>query len=170
MSPVALAALAAPWVVEVAYDQLVMMTPVAPLQSGGVALRARRALPHDTEVGLTARRLTQPLLVRPTAWELGLSAAMAPTRGAWRPRMGLEVGLSGATHFDWAGYYGAGWREQDAVSRADYGPVWVGVVGEPLRFRWGRVQLSSLGVGLGTMAGGRIARAQLTGLALGVAW
>ena len=81
--------------------------------------------------------------------------------------MGLEAGYSGGVYFDWASYFGAGWQEKDPVYRADYAPVYVGAVCEPLRFGFGHLSVSSLGLSLGQMGLGRVVRTRVSLIGMG---
>lgn len=93
----------------------------------------------------------------PPPLELYVAGRAAPTLGPWHPAVGLEVGVTSALRRDLdainevdpenAGMSNLRWR---AASSPLYGQV----LAEPLRFRVWRVEVSALGVGLGTMLPG----------------
>ena len=93
--------------------------------------------------------------------------AYAPVGGAYRPSMGLEAGWSGGVRFDWADYFGAGWQQQDPVYKADYAPIYVGVVTEPLRFGFEHLNVSTLGLSVGQMGLGRVVRMRISLFGIG---
>lgn len=136
-----------------------------------LALHLRPPSWERMELGIGARRFQAELVLPLHSWEAELRAVYAPLDGRWyRPAVGLELGWSGAMKIDWAGHFGTGWKEQDPVERADYAPWFLGLRAEPLRVAIGPVLLSTGGVSVGTLAGGRVVRARLSLVQGGVQW
>lgn len=160
------------WQVAVSSDRLVWLGSVAWLPSAAWSVDVQWRPPFagrdDLAVGLTARRLETPLLEAGAAGEVGLRMAYAPVGRVYRPCIALEGGWSGAAHFDWADWYGEGWEEKQPVSRADYAPLFTGVAAEPLRFSFGPGTVSALGLAVGQLGWGRVLRARVSLVGIGV--
>jgi len=160
------------WQVSVSSDRLVWLGSVAWLpsaaQSVDVQFRPPLAGRSDLAVGCTGRVLSTMMLEAGAAGEVGLRVAYAPVGRVYRPSIGLEGGWSGAARFDWADWYGEGWEEKQPVTRADYSPLFTGVTAEPLRFSHGLGTISALGMAVGQLGRGRVLRAGVSLVSIGV--
>lgn len=147
---------------------LSLLTSSASPSLWALVLAERVGWPAGVEVTLGARVLSGAALPAGVAVEGFAAAALAPEFGPWRPALGLELGVSGATRFVLPQAFVA--PGSDAHRRGHPSPLYVTMVSTPLRFRFGRVGVSVLGLGFGTDAlrPGRLLRVQVTYLQLEV--
>lgn len=102
-------------------------------------------------------RVSRPTVTAPVPLELYVRGAFTAALGAWEPLLGPEFGVSGLSGM---------------AGRASTAPFYIAFHTEALRFRFGRLLLSLLGVDAGTSltAAGAVLRLQLDVLSVGVRW
>lgn len=125
--------------------------------------RSRRGL----EASLGLRVLMAREFAGGAAAELWTGVGLAPRFGAWRPRVGVQLGLTGAQRFAADSTRVA--PGNDLTLRLVEGPVYLAFEAAPARFQFGSVQLSLVQFAVGTDVwnAGRVVRVQFTALELG---
>lgn len=115
-------------------------------------------------------RVSRPTVTAPVPLEVYVRGAFTAVLGPWEPLLGPELGVSGLSGM--AAPPPKRPTDLAAAERAQTGPVYVAFHTEALRFRFGRLLLSLLGVDAGTSltAAGAVLRLQLDVLSLGVRW
>ena len=123
--------------------------------AGETALRGRLAASWDWQAGV--RLGSGP--VRPEVFGRLLAA---PHLGAWRPYVGLELGLTGRAQFEEGPKL---LRETRQATEGDISPVYIAGCAVPLSFKvWDNWRFSAMETHFGTHVGhtGRTARFQLS--------